>query len=233
MRIYVKIMTAATLGVLLLTSLAYSQVRFQSGINFTISLPQNEFKKHLDATGLGGTGYFLVKMPNAPLYAGASLGIVVYGSDTREEPFNEYIPEVIVDVTTRNYILMCHFILRAQPAEGIFRPYLDGLFGFNYIWTETGVYDQQSINYEIASTVNIDDTAVSYGIGGGVMFCVHDRQEHPFATFIDFGIRYLKGGKAEYLQRGSIMHVDGYAVYDVDYSNTDLLTLHMGVSFTF
>lgn len=228
-----KTIAASIFFLLLFASFSFSQATFQSGANFTISLPQNEFKTKLDATGIGGSGYFLVNIPKSPFYAGASFGVVVYGSDTRQEPFNAYTPEVIVDVTTRNYILMCHFVLRAQPQTGVLRPYLDGLLGFNYIWTETGVYDRQSWSDRIASTVNMDDWAVSYGIGGGLMLCVYKNPNSDFSSLIEFGIRYLKGGKAQYLQQGSITQENGYVVYDIDYSNTDLLTLHMGVSFSF
>jgi len=124
----------------LFTSLGYSRERFQTGINFTLGFPQGEFNENLDNTGLGGTGYFMYKFPKTVISVGASVGVLVYGSDTREELLESSIPEVIVDVTTRNYILMSHFFVRAQPPGGYFRPYLDGLIGFNYIWTETPAF---------------------------------------------------------------------------------------------
>ena len=123
----------------------------------------------MDGIGLGGTGYFLYKIPRSPLSIGASLGLIVYGSETREEPFSSTITDVIVDVTTRNYILQCHFLMRLQPQEGILRPYLDGLVGFNYIWTQTGVYDQTNYYDAIASSVILRDTVMSYGASGGLM----------------------------------------------------------------
>ena len=219
---------------LIFTSSGYSEERFQTGFNFTLGFPQREFKENVNNTGLGGSGYFMYRLPKSPISIGTSVGILVYGSDSREELLESSIPEVTVDVTTRNYILMCHFFLRAQPPSGDIRPYLDGLIGFNYLWTETGIYDQSAVLFdEIASSVNMSDFAFSYGVGGGLMIRLYQRQKSAFAVLLDLGIRYLKGGKAEYLAEGDILSEDGLATYNVSYSNTDLFTAHIGVAFSF
>lgn len=224
-------------ALLFFTSSGYSQVRFQSGVDFTLGFPQGEFKENVDRIGLGGSGYFVYKLPKSPLALGVCVGVLIYGSDTREEPFSTEIPEVYVDVSTRNYILMCHFLFRVQPSEGKLRPYLDGLIGFNYLWTETGIYDQGSVFDDIARSVNFSDLALSYGAGGGLMIPVFEKKENksqrPFGIFIDVGIRYLKGGNAEYLKEGSIRRENGEVEYDVSESITDFITARIGVSFTF
>ena len=81
--------------------------------------------------------------------------------------------------------------------------------------------------------MNLSDFAFSYGMGGGLMVRLYHREKGAFAIFIDSGIRYLKGGKAEYLSEGDILRTDGMAMYNVNYSNTDLLTAHIGVAFSF
>jgi len=218
----------------LFTSLGYSRERFQTGANFTLGFPQREFNENLDNMGLGGTGYFMYKFPKTVISVGASVGALVYGSDTREELLESSIPEVIVDVTTRNYILMSHFFVRAQPPGGYLRPYLDGLIGFNYIWTETGIYDQSGgYDDKIASSVNVSDFAFSYGLGGGLMIRLFQGQKSAFAVLLDLGARYLWGGKAEYLKEGDILREDGMVIYNTSYSNTDLFTTHIGVTFSF
>jgi hypothetical protein len=217
-----------------ITSSGYSQERFQIGLNFTLGYPQGEFNKNLDSSGLGASGYFTYRLPKTPISIGASAGILVYGSDTREDFLQSSIPEVMVDVTTRNYILNCHFLLRVQPFDGQFRPYLDGLIGFNYLWTETGIYDQSGgVFDEIASSVNLSDFAFSYGVGGGFMVSLYQREKSAFAICVDSGIRYLKGGNAEYLKEGDIIRQDGELIYNVSYSKTDLFTVHIGVVFSF
>ena len=218
----------------ILASFGYSRERFQTGINFSLGFPQGEFNRNADNTGLGCKFYFTYKLPKVPIALGASVGILVYGSDSRDELLQSSIPEVTVDVKTRNYILMCHFLIRAQPLDGKIRPYLDGLIGFNHLWTETGIYDQRGgVFDEIASSVNLSDFAFSYGVGGGLMIRLCHREKGAFAIFIDSGIRYLKSGKAEYLSEGDILRANGIVTYNVNYSNTDLLTAHIGVAFSF
>lgn len=225
------------LAVFLICLPGYSGERFHASADFTLGFPRGEFEQNIDRSGIGGSGYFAYKFKNSPLSAGASITVLVYGSETRPELLDEAIPEVEVDVTTRNYILMCHFVFRAQPQEGNFRPYVEGLAGFHYLWTETGVHDQGCCNERIASSVNLSDFAWSFGAGCGVMWKVYEpRQKNdrsPFAVFVDLGARFLKGGKAEYLREGSIRREDGQLIYDIQMSNTDLITARLGLSFAF
>jgi len=228
------ILTGSTLS-------SFAQDRFQVGLNFMVGLPQNEFEKHVDNNGYGGSGYFMYRIPQTPIHAGAALGFLIYGSDTREVPWGYGVP-VWVDVTTTNSILMGHLFARIQPAQGMFRPYLDGLFGFNYLSTKTSVENQEESedDDEIASSTNYDDAAGSYGYGGGLMFRVYQARPDQVeggktvGIWVDFGIRSMKGGEAEYLKEGSITEdANGNFVYDVQRSTTDLLTWHLGVVFTF
>jgi hypothetical protein len=232
-----KICIFAALAFLLLTSFTYSEERFQASVSFIPVFPLNEFKANVDSIGLGGLGDFVYRFNDSLLYLGASVGLMIYGSESREEWLSAEIPEVIVDVTTRNYILMCHLLLRLQSPKGKLRPYLDGLVGFNYLWTETGVYDRDGFDQKVVSDVNFSDWTWSCGIGGGLMLSMYEKKRsgkaRPFAIFLDLGARYLKGGKAEYLKEGSIIRESQRVVYDVSESSTDLFTIRAGLSFAF
>jgi hypothetical protein len=223
--------------VLFLASLAYSEERFQANVSFIPGFPINEFRTNVQRVGLGGSGDFVYRLKGSPISVGASFGLMVYGSESRQEWFSAEIPEVVVDVTTRNYILMCHLLLRLQLPQGKIRPYLDGLAGFHYLWTETGVYDRGGFNWEIASDVNFSDWTWSVGIGGGLMLPIYEKKREkksgPFAVFLDLGARYLKGGKAEYLKEGSIIQENERVIYDINESSTDLITIRAGLSFAF
>ncbi len=217
---------------------AYSQERFQANATFNIGFPQDGFKDNVGRTSIGGTGFFTYRIPRSSLQVGLSLGGMIYGSEAREESLSELIPDVFVDVKTRNYILLCHLLLRVQPQRGEWRPYIDGLVGFHYLWTETGVYDQQGFGQnDVASTVHLSDTTLSYGLGGGLMVRAYGRRggerRSPFSVYIDLGIRYLKGGTAEYLKEGSLILGDGGLVYDVRESTTNIITTHLGLTFVF
>jgi len=222
---------------LLLTSLADSMERFQATVSFNPGFPVNEFRENVNKEGLGGSGDFMYKLKGSPFSVGVSFGLMVYGSESRQEWFSPEIPEVLVDVTTRNSILMCHLLLRLQSPQGKIRPYLDGLVGFNYLWTETGVYDRNGWGQRIACDVNFSDWTWSIGIGGGLMFPLYEKKRGkksgPFAIFLDLGARYLKGGRAEYLKEGSIIQENGRMIYDVSESLTDLIVIRAGLSFAF
>jgi len=216
----------------------HAQTLFQAGGNFTVGLPQNEFKQNVESTGFGGSGYVAYNIPQSFLSLGASFTFLVYGSETRQEPWSQTIPDVFVDVTTTNAIIMGHFLIRVQPRTGNALPYLDGLFGFNYLTTDTQIKDQGDYE-EIASSKNLDDITFGYGIGGGVMIRIWNTSEEKTqriklqTVFIDLGLRYLKGGSAEYLKEGSIEISNGNVNYDIKKSTTDILTIHVGASFAF
>jgi len=227
---------------LLFSLSAFSQERFYLNLNFSLGSPQNEFRDNVDNLGVGGFGQFSYRLPETPLHIGASLGFLVYGSDTRKESFNPNIPEVKVDVTTTNSILLGHLLMRLQARQGAFRPYLTGLLGFNYLQTQTSVKSERRWGEEdeIASSTNFDDATFSYGGGAGLMIRVFtppkvEGENNPLSgVYIDLGINTILGGEAEYLKKGSIYQdADGKLIYDVHRSKTDLITWHIGITFEF
>jgi hypothetical protein len=222
---------------LLMCQPGYSDERFRASADFNLGCPRGEFKQNVDRAGIGGGGYFAYAFKNSPFSAGASIAVLVYGCETRPELLNVTVPEVVVDVTTRNYILMCHFVFRVQPPEGSFRPYVEGLAGFHYLWTETGIYDQGCCNESIASSVNLSDWTWSFGAGCGVSMKIYEIKKNgdkdPFAIFVDLGTRFIRGGKAEYLREGSIRRDCNRLNYDVEMSDTDFVAARLGLSFAF
>lgn len=228
----------SVLFLLLSAAHTLAQPAFQAGGSLTLGFPQNEFADNVDNVGLGLTGQFLLCFPSSPLCIGASVNFLIYGSETREEPFSTTIPNVFVDVTTTNNIVMTHLLVRLQPPGGRIRPYIDGLFGFNYLWTSTRIEDQGDFE-EIASSTNFDDITFGWGGGAGIFIRVFQRREAaeyfggPDAVYIDAGLRYLKGGEAEYLKEGSIEQTGGEVVYDVNRSITDIMTYHVGATIAF
>lgn len=222
----------------LTVSWGYAREPFQASAHFSLGFPQDEFKANVNQVGYSGIGHFAYNLRNSPFLVGVSLGILVYGSQTRQEQLSPMIPEVMVDVTTTNNIFLCHFLLRVQPQKGAVRPYLDGLLGFNYLFTETRIKDSGDIGYETIARSNIyNDLAFSYGVGGGLMVRLFSKQRNSgkgsFAMYIDTAARFLKGGRAEYLIEDSIRLEADQAVYDVHRSSTDLLSGYIGVSFSF
>jgi hypothetical protein len=224
-----------------------AQYKYQGGLSFMLGFPQGEFKDNVNATGIGGGGEFAYSPKSIPLGMGASLGYMLYGRERRREPFSTTIPDVTVEVVTTNNIMLGHLFLRVQNRKGVLQPYMDGLVGFNYLFTDTKIKNiNKSDDGEIASSTNLDDVVFSYGIGGGLMMKVYtgnvfkdstktDRegQRKKYSLLIDLRMRYISGGEAEYLKKGSIRREDGKVSYDIIKSKTDLLTAQIGVILEF
>ena len=226
---------AATLilVVLLLALIGPSRALGQVGVGgyFTIALPQGEFDEKVEKNGYGFIGQALFSVSGTPVSIGGSFGGVIYGRETRREPFSLTIPDVTVEVETNNYILLGHLVLRLQPPAGPFRPYAEGVIGFHYLFTQTTIESREE---DIASDTNFDDGVFSYGGGGGIMFGVYEGgTARPVSVYVDVGARYLKGGKARYLQEGSIRREEGRVLYEIDESETDLLAIHIGATVQF
>lgn len=203
---------------------------FDFGITLDGGFPQGSFKENVESNGLGIEGIIGYSIPYSPITVGFDLGFITYGSASRKEVFNPNIPEVRIRVRTTNNIFTGHFFTRMEAKEGIFRPYIDGLVGFHYLWTESRIEDDSDFE-TIASSTNFDDTAFSYGMGGGLKFKIAESKDHMDRTyrwFIDLRARYLFGGEAEYLREGALRNNNGTLEYDTSYSNTDLLTVGVG-----
>jgi hypothetical protein len=213
------------------------------GVGFLLGFPQGEFRDHVPNLGFGGSGNIGVRVAGSPLVLGLDLGIMIYGHEVRTEPFSLTIPDVTVRVSTSNNIFLGHLMGRLQPPGGNVRPYLDGLFGFKYLWTRTTIrsLDWSDDEDPIASSTNLDDFALSYGGRLGLAVLVWDGSERRQQkgegfgkVLLDLRLSYLVGSEAEYLKKGSIDRLpDGKVTYDIDRSMTDFLNFFVGVSFSF
>ena len=238
----IKIKSLASLILIILLPLSsasvFSQDKFQAGGHFMLGFPQGEFRENVENTGFGGSFYFAYRFPRSFFSTGISFGFMIYGHERREEALGPTIPDLIVDVTTTNSILLGHLFFRLQPPQGRFRPYLDGLVGLNYLTTDTSLDEHNDWDDDQISSNNFNDLALSYGMGGGIMVSLVEFRRvgsgrRVLSLDLDFGVRYLKGGEAEYLKKGSIHREDGSVTYDVYRSRTDLLKANVGVTFSF
>jgi len=205
------------------------QVQF--GIDFTSVIPTGDFRRNVTNNGYGVGGQFLVGVGRSPLFLGADAAITTYGSEEHKEPISTTIPELRVKVRTDNNIALAHILLRAQPRTGAVRPYADGLIGIKHLFTNTRILSDSN-DQEIASTKNLSDLAFSYGFGGGVQVRLA-RFGRNGDISLDGKARYLRGGRAEYLKRGSIRRENGAVFFDVLRSRTDVATIQIGIAFRF
>ena len=202
-----------------------------AGLNLTLGFPMNEFKDNVKRTGIGGSGQFLFWTPTEkyPYSFGINLGFINYGSESRIEPFNDRIPDVVVDVDRTNNIVNFHFLGQIIPPAGSIRPYLEVLVGGAYIYTETRI-NSCGVD-EVVSSINFDDWTLNYGGGAGIQFqlpALNNASPVISSVFIDLKVRYINGLEAQYLKEGSVSVERGRAIYDVSKSRTDLLTVNLG-----
>lgn len=217
-----------------------SSVRGQGGLHFLVGVPQGEFRDHLDDPGFG-IDFSIGALPSKYFSAGGALGFMIYGSETRREPFSMTIPDVTVEVTRTNNFMFGHIFAQAIGDMDIVKPYIEGRLGFNYLWTETRISDIQGSDEDIASSTNFSDLTWSYGGGGGIMIKVWEKPQKRQAkkeslserVYIDLKGIYTRGGNAEYLKEGSMEIIDGRVVFYPDESPTDLLAISVGVAVDF
>ena len=206
-----------------------AKTRTQIGIGVLGGVPLGEFENSIDSAG-GVSGHVGVGLGESVVSLGGEVGFLWYGGESRTVPLSTTIPDALVNVNTNNYFLMTHARLRVQPREGRWRPYLDGLLGFNYIFTRTSVDVGGSAGgsslSSIAGTTNIGDFGLSYGGGGGVMVAF---SSWPSSLSLDVSMRYIAGSEADYLTEGAIRREGGQAFLDVSSSRTDLFAVYVGV----
>ncbi len=216
-----------------------AQVRPEVGLSFAVGLPQGEFSEKLDQNGFGGSLYGGIGFDRLPVFIGASLDFLIYGYERRTEPFSNTIPDVRVNVATSNNIAAGHLLFRLQPPIGAVRPYLDGLIGFKYLFTQTSIDSEGWMDdgEPIAASTNFDDIAFSYGAGGGLHIPLYSGKmgdaNRIGSVMLNIGARYLFGSEAEYLKEGSIRRTNGSVSFDVERSRTAVLEPQFGVVFRF
>jgi hypothetical protein len=222
------------IAALLLCTAITSAQSWQGGLHFMIGSPQAEFRKNVDRLGVGVTGNIGYAPEGTPIMLGLEFGYMNYGTTERREPFSTTIPDVTVKVTTTNNFVLGHAFIRMQVNTGLLRPYVQGMLGFNYLFTDTKIGDENEADREVASSTNLSDGAFSYGAGTGVLILVYKPDDGTIGDLlVDLGIRYTLGGEAEYLKEGSIKNVGGRAVYESVTSRTDLVVFQLGVSVRF
>ena len=204
----------------------------QAGLNFSLAFPQGEFGEQVDNIGFGLSGEFMIlsPKPRSPFGFGLNLGYYIYGMESRKEPWSLTIPDVFLDVDRTNNLLNFHVVFELGLPTGRIRPYAQGLFGGQYLFTETSVSGEYD-NDNIASTTNFDDWAWSYGAGGGICILLSgDPVTEDGAIYLDLKGRYLMGSEAEYLKEGDVtIDENNRVVYTPSKSKTDMLTVHLGI----
>lgn len=228
---HVTIIAAISLLFLLQSSLLAQNF----GINLLAANPQNEFSKNVKniGFGVGMEGIYYFNNGSIPFGVGLNIGFINYGNENENVPLSTTLPGVTVNLSRTNNLANFHLLFQLTTNGKKMRPYLDLLFGTNYLFTESKVTDENK-GTDIASSQNSSDYAWSYGIGGGFMIKVYEPGQDDVSDltnlYLDFKVRYLRGTEAKYLTEGSIIgHPNGTVTLLPSISKTDLLQFQIGV----
>jgi hypothetical protein len=215
---------------------------FQAGLDLHYAEPREEFSAQMENPGIGIGFWGGYRFANSPVMLGLDFGFTNFGVDRREEPLSSTIPDLRVEVENKYNLVNGNLFLRLMMPSGAVRPYAEGLFGFNYFFTETIMRERgrPGSDGERLRDTNIEDVAMNYGFGGGLQLRVYRTQlenenedSTPMSIYLNLQGRYMFGQEAEYLQSGSIRIENGDVFYDVSESETDLLYFKLGVVFGF
>lgn len=203
------------------------------GLTANLLLPQGEFQETIDAVGGGISFYGGYQFRGSPLYLGAEIGLANFGTDSRTEPWSSTIPDLKMNVDNNYNLFHGHLVGRVQPQRTAFQPFIEGLVGFNYFFTETTVSSRggANANEPIASDTNYDDSSLSYGVGAGVQFLVSRFESDGVRGkfYMSLSGRYLRGGEASYLKKGSIeITENSQVIYNPMQSRTDMFLISLG-----
>ncbi len=221
--------------VLLLTTGNAASQGFNFDIGFAMGTPQGSFQQSLDRNSYGIDGSITYQIPYTPIHFGIGGVYQNFGWSERSEYFSPDIQEVRVKVRTTNNMFTPHLIMRFEPDYGLIKPFVEGLVGFNYLYTESSVVDDWD-EHELASTVNFDYYTPSYGIGGGLKFKLYEGYDDD-GDYVGFSLvvkaKHMLGGEADYLKEGDLIRSRRGIDYNISRSRTDLTTFNLGFVFNF
>lgn len=220
-------------------SITFTTISIAQAFNFDVGLalgsPMGSFQQSLDRNSYGLDMGATYQIPNSPIHIGGGLVYQNYGWTERSEYFSPDIQEVKLRVRTTNNMVTPHFLMRIEPNMGVISPFVEGIIGFNYLYTESSVLDDWA-EEEIASSVNYDSYTSSSGIGGGVkvrLYEGYDEDGDFFGISLIVKAKYMLGGEADYLKEGGLSRTRRGLNYDVSRSRTDLTTFNVGFVFNF
>ncbi|HYT05461.1 MAG TPA: hypothetical protein VEM13_11345 [Gemmatimonadales bacterium] len=198
------------------------------GIGGILGVPVGEFRNYVSLAG-GVGGSFAVNLDRAGAVSlRVDAAYLTYGHENRPVFLSGTGGLVSLNMGTDFFIAS----LRAGPqltlGQGRVRAYGFGTMGASYFATRTALTDGGCGCYDLASTTNYDDGALSLAGGGGLLIDL-SRGRHPVS--LDLGASYVRNGQVSYLREGSIVeNPDGSLTLSPVQSAADLVVLQLGVS---
>jgi hypothetical protein len=211
--------------------------KWMGGLTVGMAIPSGAFMDNIGHPGFNLDLYAGRRLGNSHFILGLDCYLAVYGLKSRDEYLSTGIP-VQVDVSTSNNILQGLLFLKFQPWAGRTRPYVEALAGFSYLYTETSISGNEYPYDEITSDTNFDDGTYCVGLGVGMDINLGKGPWNAGAIRgneyrLDIKVRYLRGGRAQYLREDSIVYENGGFTYLYRESTTNLISVQVGLLINF
>lgn len=188
-------------------------------ITLNLTVPQGDFAHNTSSMGFGiYGGYYLPFSPSAPVYLGIDGGWTLKGSHSEhlrqsvEIKAGNTVLDVLpinLDIETRNTITNLFASLRLVIPFANIRPYVEPKIGFNYLVTNTKIYDRtpnywfsRSDDNLISSDNQLSSFVLAYGGEAGFLAPINEN------VAIKLGLSYIFGGEAEYYDETQINNWD-------------------------
>ncbi|TAF33505.1 MAG: hypothetical protein EAZ57_10370 [Cytophagales bacterium] len=218
--------------------------------HFTIGprmgIPSGEFAQNVDRTGfgIGASGLFPIGGNKSPLLIGGEAQYMLYGRNTivRENTFFGLTQRY--RIATNNNFASLNAVARLKPNldRYLVEPYIDGIIGINFFYTNTVITDitnQNNNNNNDDDNVNNSNTTreksdntLCYGGAVGMLI-----GRGPVR--LDLRCIYMLGGTATYVDAKSV-RIDpdanggqGEVYFSTVTSRTDMFMPVIGVTFMF
>lgn len=234
-------------------------------LNLQMGVPMQEYSTATQSLPFGfNFGYMHQPSRYVPLLIGGDFSYMSVGTNTIDRALTADITAngVLIDqlfiplqFQINNNLITSHLKLRFLAPTKYVKPYIDGIGGFNYLWTGTQVFDrsQQQFfarnnnndNGLITRNTQLQSFTYSAGAGTGLLFQLKPN------FYLNVGVCYAFGGRANYYDNSQIQNWDiqlntsGYnpnqtngAFKDSDLyvdaipkrSKTDMLLIQLGFS---
>lgn len=166
----------------------------QGELRFIAGVPQGDFEQITGDIGYGASGSVRVPLREIPFQLGFDFGFLFFDGATRELGSD---PEATVRYDTN--VSMAHFIGRYYLHEGTYSPYVDGLVGVKYLFTDARVARRVLPNVAPVTGADLNDWAFSYGAGAGLDVALFSEARRFWfnALLMSAGARYLFGTEAD------------------------------------
>ncbi len=191
-------------------------------LNLQMGVPMQEYSTATSSIPFGfSLSYLHQPSRYVPILIGGDFSYMSVGSKTINRNLTAditangvLIDQLIIPLQFKinNNLLASHVKLRFLAPTKYVKPYIDGIGGFNYLWTGTEVFDRSNEQF-FARNNNNDNGLISRktqqqsftysaGVGGGIMFQLKPNM------YLNLGVHYAFGGRASYYDNSQIQNWD-------------------------